>query len=142
MEKSEICTVADVMAVIAKVRDNKKAIWEERSHFAAELAELEKKEFIDENQTVEWNREEKTKQLKVLRGKITRAENMYTSADGEIENVICNYLMAEYSLGREIAKCVYEKAYEDGHAAGYEECLYRAQEYGEFVHHILELANR
>lgn len=129
MDKSKIGSTEDVLAVIAKVKAKKEVIWNERRYWVAEFIKMSKID-INEEKSVTCNLEEKANQLKLLRGKVTNAENLYKRADSEIWEAICNYLISDYSLTKPVAEFVTKLAYEKGRIDGYEECFRCAQHYG------------
>lgn len=101
---------------------------------------LEDTDFIDENKSVKWNKEQialENEKIKLHNEVIKKAEK---EGPREFEDDLKEALMAEHGLNVDQASKVYRKAYEDGHSAGEMEILWEAQELGELAEAILKLA--
>ena len=97
---------------------------------------LEETDFIDENKSVKWNKE----QIALKNEKIKLHKEAKKEGPRKFEDDLKEAIMNEHGLNADQASKVYRKAYEDGHSAGAMEILWEAQELGELTEAVLKLA--
>lgn len=92
---------------------------------------------IDENQSVKWNRQkvqehnelaQQTK--KIYRDKMNEIDRWFNE---QVQEAIQN----EIHVSEKVAGIIFNQAYEDGHANGYNEVIHYAERYCEFIQSIL-----
>ena len=101
---------------------------------------LEDTDFIDENKSVKWNREQidlENEKIRLYNEAIKEAKK---EGPRKFKDDLKEALMNEHGLNADQADKVYRKAYEDGHSAGAMEILWEAQELGELTEAVLKLA--
>lgn len=101
---------------------------------------LEDTDFIDENKSVKWNKEQIDLENEKIRLHNEAIKEAKKEGPREFESDLKAALMNEHGLNADQASKVYRKAYEDGHSAGEMEILWEAQELGELAEAILKLA--
>lgn len=101
---------------------------------------LKDTDFIDENKSVKWNKEQIALENEKIRLYNEAIKEAKREGPRKFEDDLKATLMAEHGLNADQASKVYRKAYEDGHSAGEMEILWEAQELGELAEAILELA--
>lgn len=101
---------------------------------------LKDTDFIDENKSVKWNKEQIALENEKIRLHNEAIKEAKREGPRKFEDDLKETLMNEHGLNADQASKVYRKAYEDGHSAGEMEILWEAQELGELAEAILELA--
>ena len=101
---------------------------------------LKDTDFIDENKSVKWNKEQialKNEEIRLHNEAIKEAKR---AGHHKFEDDLKEAIMNEHGLNADQASKVYRKAYEDGNSAGEREILWEARELGELAEAILKLA--
>jgi len=101
---------------------------------------LEDTDFIDENKSVKWNKEQIALENEKIRLHNEAIKEAKRKGPRKFEDDLKAAIMNEHGLNANQASKVYRKAYEDGHSAGEMEILWEAQELGELAEAILKLA--
>ena len=127
----------DIQELIEQCREKQHQLWEERNGHAAELRRLEKLDYIDENQTVAWNRREKDRLIRSERAKIGAVNAKYKKVFGLVEDAIKEEIR-EYDIPESVVDMIYDRAYESDHSEGYYAVFQNAVSIAEFVERIIE----
>ena len=101
---------------------------------------LEETDFIDENKSVKWNREQIALENDKIRLHNEAIKEAKRKGPRKFEDDLKEALMNEHGLNADQASKVYRKACEAGHSAGSYFFVGEAQELGELAEVILELA--
>ena len=101
---------------------------------------LKDTDFIDEDKSVKWNREQIALENDKIRLHNEAIKEAKRKGPRKFEDDLKEALMNEHGLNADQASKVYRKAYEDGHSAGAMEILWEAQELGELAEAILKFA--
>lgn len=101
---------------------------------------LKDTDFIDENKSVKWNKEQIALENEKIRLHNEAIKEAKKKGPRKFEDDLKKAIMNEHGLNADQASKVYRKAYEDGHSVGEMEILWEAQELGEFAEEILKLA--
>ena len=113
--------------------------WSKRNILVLAYDELLKKQHIDEEKSVIWNRNEKEKQKRALKSKITRAGNEFNSAYRPFLQAVSQFCADEYILPRDVAQLCASKAEEDAHGEGGVAIVCKAKANADFAEQILSL---
>lgn len=92
---------------------------------------------FDENKSVLWNLEEVERQNREIDEQNRSFNSKVSTLEQGVNSAILEYIQDEFGLNVDVAQIVFDKAYDDGHASGFEEVLCQANEYGYFVQRIL-----
>lgn len=92
---------------------------------------------FDENKSVRWNMDEVDRKNREIDEQNRLFNNQISTLEREIDSAILEYIRNEFAFNEKVAQIVFDKAYEEGHANGFEEVLCQANEYGYFVQRIL-----
>ena len=101
---------------------------------------LKDTDFIDENKSVKWNKEQIEKENEKIKLHNEAIKEAKEKGPRIFEDDLKEAIMSEHGLNADQASKVYRKAYEDGHSAGDLEILWNAQELGELAEEVLKLA--
>ena len=101
---------------------------------------LKDTDFIDENKSVKWNKEQIALENEKIRLYNEAIKEAKREGPRKFEDDLKEALMNEHGLNVDQANKVYRKAYEDGHSAGEREIVWEALELGELAEELLRLA--
>lgn len=97
---------------------------------------------FDEEQSVRWNREQ-AKRLNDARKR--QRDDWYADqalCDARFRNDLIAAIAYEYDLNAAQSSVVFDKAYDEGHSAGYEEVCLEAHSFAGFARKILEKSEK
>ena len=130
--------IEDLMEFIDKMRSERETIWEERRKFIKDNPKIPAATVLDENKTVRWNRDEVKRRNDSVTAKLAVFTRRLNKCDADFAQKVKEYIRTTYGFGETLANIVFRKAYEDGHACGYEDVVAHAQEYGDFAEQIVD----
>lgn len=123
------------------IRNNKSLsndLFTQMQQYKLDHPKLDKDHVIDPTQSVNWNRDEVQRRNRSRTGTIGAYTAKINKCSADITQAIMDYIHDEYGFGETIAKIIYRKAYEDGHACGYNEVVSYIDEYADFTQQILD----
>lgn len=92
---------------------------------------------FDENKSVKWNKDKVKEHNETVR-KVKEDYNYKLRKVNEtFQRWVQQAIQKEIHVSEAVALIIYNRAWEDGHANGYHEVLYHAEEYCEFIKKIL-----
>lgn len=97
-------------------------------------------DFIDENKSVKWNREQIEKENDKIRLHNKAIKDAKKNGPLKFEDDLKEAIMNEHGLNATQAGEVFWRAYESGHSAGMKEILWAAQDLSELAEAILKFA--
>ena len=97
-------------------------------------------DFIDENKSVKWNREQIEKENDKIRLHNKAIKEAKKNGPLKFEDDLKAVIMNEYGLNANQAGEVFWRAYESGHSYGLKEILWSAQDLSELAVAILKFA--
>lgn len=93
---------------------------------------------FDENQSVKWNRDKVKEHNEIVR-KVKEDYNYKLRKVNEtFQHWVQQAIQNEIHVSEAVALIIFNRAWEDGHANGYQEVVYYAEQYCEFVEKILQ----
>lgn len=123
--------------IVNECRMASATLWKEVCSQEEEIRRLQELPYVDINQSVYWNEEEKARLIKAARGKLGATKRKYNHAFDPVIECIKNTLRDEYALSPSVADLVYRHAYDFSHSEGWEAVYDKARFLGEFAVEVL-----
>lgn len=95
-------------------------------------------DYIDENKSVKWNREEIARRNQHVEDELKRFKQQINEFEKNINQDILFYIQENYGLNEKTASLVFQQAYEDGHPSGPYEVISYAQTYAQFATDVIQ----
>ena len=108
----------DINDLIEQCRKNRDNLWRQISAHKAEIARLEKLEYIDEEKSVKWNREEKERLIRSEKAKLGAARHKYDKAYDPVVDFVKNEIRSD-GFTEAAVDIIYDKAYQRGRSDGF-----------------------
>lgn len=128
----------DIRAYVRGKLQEISSLYKQQRSFLSEIPILPENHIIDEEKSVRWNREEVVRRNNSRKGKAASYKVKISKCETDIAEKIREYIQTTYKFGPRIAELIYNEAYEDGHAGGYDEVITYAEQYADFAEKLID----
>lgn len=128
---------------IKQMYEKRIAMANERSTCLEQYPEYSKSHIFDKEKSVRWNREEAERRNLARQAVMKKYLEAEAELNAEGENIVKQFIKQEFDMPNDITvNCVYNMAYDLGHAGGFLEILAEANRFGAFAKDILDIKEK